>query len=195
MSNNTIKMAIKSMAIDDTNEENNANPIQQMQIQTYDAVKQCGKFGLYGFYGNAPKGSLVIVMQSNGQEECLFGAEDDVNNRPRNLAEGEVIVYNTVTKTYIKLDKNGNIAIDSKNNANLSVKGNVNINVIGNCDIKASNCSINANKIDITGATDITGDVNITGTLKATTIEAGNGIDGVFTTSVTVAKGITTAGT
>ena len=72
---NTVKLAIKAMGIEDTTPTDNGenkNPIQQMQIQTYDAVKQCGKLGHYGYYGNAPKNSLVVVIQANGQEECLY---------------------------------------------------------------------------------------------------------------------------
>lgn len=118
MGKNTVKLALKSMAIEDTqaNEDGtNKNPIPQMQIQTFDAVKQCGKLGHYGFYGNAPAGSLVVVVQANGQEECLYGAEDDVNNRPRGLKEGEVMMYNTLTKSCIHLDAEGNINITVEN--------------------------------------------------------------------------------
>ena len=105
--NNLTRIAIKSMPIPDTEATENGenkNPIPQMQIQSYDAVKNCGKLGHYGYYGNAPTGSLVMVIQANGQEECLFGAEDDVNNRPRGLKEGEIMMYNTLTKNYIFFD-------------------------------------------------------------------------------------------
>jgi phage gp45-like len=197
-SNNLTRMAIKSMPIADTEATENGenkNPIQQMQIQSYDAVKNCGKLGHYGFYGNAPKGSLVVVIQANGQEECLFGAEDDVNNRPRGLAEGEVMVYNTVTKNYLYLDKDGNTRIYAKENMSVNVeKGNVNITIAnGDCHLTAGTTHIKGN-VSIEGETSIQGNLTVSGTMSAEVVEAGNGTDGTFTNSVTVEKGITTAG-
>lgn len=193
---NLTKLAIKSMCVADTeatDEGENKNPIPQMQIQNYDAVKTCGKLGHYGFYGNAPIGSLVMVIQANGQEECLFGAEDDVNNRPRGLSEGEVMMYNTVTKNYIYFDKDGNTKIYAKKDMNLQVSGNVNISVVGNVNLTAQTTTVNGNAV-VNGNTTMNGNLTVSGTMSAGTVEAGNGTDGTFTNSVTVAKGITTSG-
>lgn len=173
MSGNTVKLAIKSMGIEDstpTDNGENKNPIQQMQIQTYDAVKQCGKLGHYGFYGNAPVGSLVVAIQANGQEECLYGAEDDVNNRPRGLKEGEVMMYNTVTKNYIYLDAEGNCNVYAKKDMQLQVEGSVSIN--------CPNITINGN-------------LNVTGTVSAGVVSAGNGATGTGDV-VTYENGIVT---
>lgn len=175
-SDNLTRMAIKSLCIEDTEATENGqnkNPIQQMQTQSYDAVKQCGKLGHYGYYGNAPRGSLVVILQTNGQEECLFGAEDDVNNRPRGLAEGEVMMYNTITKNAIYMKEDGNTEIYTQNdlvanitnhsvihihgnsivkvegNSNIDVKGDTNINVKGNADIKTDNADIKSSDITI----------------------------------------------
>lgn len=173
-SGNTVKMAIKSMGIDDstpTENGENKNPIQQMQIQTYDAVKQCGKLGHYGFYGNAPRGSLVIAIQANGQEECLYGAEDDVNNRPRGLKEGEVMMYNTITKSYIYLDAEGNCKVYSKKDMQMQVEGTVNITVTGNANVTCPNTTVKGNLT-------VDGDLTVTGTASAGVVSAGNGATG-----------------
>lgn len=167
---NIIKNAIKTLGIEDTNE----NVVQQMQVQMYDALKTCGKLGQYGLYSNSPKNSLVIVMQINGQEEVLFGIEDDVNNRPRGLKEGEVMIYNTLTKNYIYLKEDGSTEAFTKTNLELKVTGTV---------------YLKATKTIITGDVDINGNLNVSGAVKA-----GNGVSGTFTNSVTSTNGIVTAG-
>lgn len=168
-SDNLTRMAIKSLCIGDTEATENGenkNPIPQMQTQSYDAVKQCGKLGHYGYYGNAPRGSLVVIMQANGQEECLFGAEDDVNNRPRGLAEGEVMMYNTITKNAIYMKEDGNTEIYTQNdlvanitnhsvihihgNSTIKVEGNSDIGIHGNAtvDVKG-NAEVKTDKADV----------------------------------------------
>jgi len=114
-SKNLIRNAIKTLCIVDDNVN------QLMQVSSFGEVKTVGKIGMYGLYANAPKGSLVTVMQINGQEECLGGFEDDVNNRPRGLKEGEVMVYNSLTKSYIYLNKENDVNIFA-NNGNVNVK-------------------------------------------------------------------------
>ena len=137
------------------------------QTQSYDAVKQCGKLGHYGYYGNAPKGSLVVIMQANGQEECLFGAEDDVNNRPRGLAEVEVMMYNTITKNAIYMKEDGNTEIYTQNDlvANITnhsiihIHGNSHVNIEGNNKIEVkgnSDIGIHGNaKVDVKGNAEV----------------------------------------
>lgn len=196
MSSNTVKLAIKSMVIEDTQATENGenkNPIPQLQVQTYEAVKQCGKLGHYGFYGNAPMGSLVVVIQANGQEECLYGAEDDVNNRPRGLKEGEVMMYNTLTQSYIYLDKEGACKVYAKKDMNIGVaEGNVNITVAnGDCHLTAGTTHIRGN-VSIEGETSVNGNLTVSGTMSAGVVEAGNGADLSASETVTATKGIVT---
>lgn len=160
-SDNLTRMAIKSLCIEDTEATENGenkNPIPQMQTQSYDAVKQCGKLGHYGYYGNAPRGSLVVILQANGQEECLFGAEDDVNNRPRGLAEGEVMMYNTITKNAIYMKTDGNTEVYTQNNLAMNITKDNIINILGNSHVNIEG----NNKLDINGNSDI----NIQGNAK-----------------------------
>lgn len=164
---NQIKTAIK------TKTSNDDNTLQKLQVQLFDAVKSISKLGVYGLYTNAPKGSFVVVIQSNGQEEVLFGIEDDVNNRPRGLKEGEVMLYNTLTQNYLYMDAEGNTKVYVKKDFNLTADGEVNIT--------ATKATFNC-------------DVTINGTLRATVIEADNGSSGTYTNSVTATKGIVTAG-
>lgn len=176
---NITKSAIKTLAITDTED----NVIQQMQIKMYDAIKNCGKLGQYGLYGNAPKNSLVIVMQINGQEEVLYGIEDDVNNRPRGIKEGEVMLFNTLTKNYIYLKEDGDTDIYAKQNININVNGDVVIN--------AQNVIVNGTA-SINGDANVSGNLAVGGTMSAGVVEAGNGADLSASDTVTSVKGIVT---
>jgi len=183
--NNIIKSGIKTLSIEDTGKGNDeeSNVIQQLQVKLYDAIKNCGKLGQYGLYSNSPTGSLVILMQVNGQEEVLFGIEDDVNNRPRNLKEGEVMIYNTLTKNYIFLSADGKTEVFTKTNLDLKVTGVVNLT--------ASSVVLNA-PTQITGG--LTVDEITAGTITTDDCVVNNGATGTFTQSVTANKGIVESG-
>lgn len=184
MSKNIIKSGIKTLAIEDTGKGNDdeSNVIQQLQVKLYDAIKNCGKLGQYGLYSNAPTGSFVIIMQVNGQEEYLFGIEDDVNNRPRNLKEGEVMLYNTLTKNYFYFSADGKTQVYTKTDFNMKVEGNANIS---------------AKTTTINSPTKIVGGLTVD-TIKANSIvtddmAVNNGASGTF--DITEAtKGIVTGG-
>lgn len=171
MTNNVTKSAIKTLNIADTD----TNVIPQMQVSMYGASKTIGRLGQYGVYGNAPSNSLVTVLQINGQEECLYGIEDDVNNRPRGLKDGEIMLYNTITKNYVFLKEDGSTEIFANTNLELKITGTV---------------YLQAEKTIINGDVDINGNVNVVGTLRGDVIEAGNGADISASDTVTSIKGI-----
>ena len=83
------------------------------------------------------------------------------------------MLFNTVTKNYVYLKEDGSTEIFTKTNLELKVTGNVYLNA---------------------PATFVEGNVTVNGTLKAKEVIAENGTDGTFANSVTVAKGIVTAG-
>lgn len=182
---NIIKSGIKTLAIEDTGKGNDeeSNVIQQLQVKLYDAIKKCGKLGQYGLYSNAPSGSFVIIMQVNGQEEVLFGIEDDVNNRPRNLKEGEVMLYNTLTKNYIYFSADGKTQAYAKTDLDIKVEGVTNIT---------------ASQVVLNSPTKIVGGLTVD-TITAESIATGScevddGATGTFANSVTSKKGIVTSG-
>ena len=164
------------------NADGEENAIHTLQVKLYEAIKNCGKLGQYGLYANAPIGSFVICLQVNGQEEYLVGMEDDVNNRPRGLQEGEVMVYNTLTKNYVYFKADGSTDVYTKTDLNMKVTGTVNLT---------------ATQVNINSATNITGGLTVD-TIKAGSIETddcvvNNGATGSF--DITEAtKGIVTGG-
>ena len=176
---NVTKYGIKTLAIQDVED----NVIQQMQINSYGDIKNCGRLGQYGLYGNAPKNSFVVVMQINGQEENLFGIEDDVNNRPRGLKEGEVMIFNTLTKNYIYLKEDSNTEFYAKKDMNIKAVGTVNVT---------------AETVILNSPTQIKGGLTVDSitaeSISTQTMEVGNGARGTFKNSVNSEKGIVTDG-
>ncbi len=132
---NLIKKAIITLILEDT-----AN-VQKSQVQFYDNVRDVEIISPYGIYGVAPLGSQVVLFQVNGQEENLVGIADDVNNRPKNLKEGELILKNIKTNTAIYFKQDGSLEV--------TTNGNLNITVDGDADITADNVDVNALQVDI----------------------------------------------
>lgn len=76
----------------------------------------------YGINANAPKDTLVLVMNVQAQEENLVGIAYAQKERFKNLKVGEVTVGSPKTGSYVKFLENGDIEIFSNNNINLTGK-------------------------------------------------------------------------
>lgn len=94
--------------------------------------------GNYGFYSYAPTNSWVFVT-CDESDNTFYGIADDVDNRPENLAEGDVVMFNTVTKDFIHI-------------ANTPAGKSINVSTSGILNVKA------AQAINVTS----TGPVNVT---------------------------------
>lgn len=86
----------------------------------------------YGLYGVAPVGSNVLMFNVFGQEENTAGIPFDIENRFKDKKDGDVIVGNPFTKSFIKISMNGDIEIEGTANINITSANEVNIN--GNSD-------------------------------------------------------------
>ena len=88
----------------------------------------------YGLCSLEPAGTFVLLLS---QDSVKFGIPAAMQNRFKNLAQGEVVLYNAVTKDYVYL----------KNDGTIEIKGNPNI--IGD--------------LTVTGDLKVTGDAVISG--------------------------------
>src|SRR5690349_2108707 len=82
----------------------------------------------YGLFAQAPVNSLALVFSIQGNEENLAGIVYAYRDRFKNLKEGEVLLGNILTGSFIKFDKDGNIEINSKKDVNVTITGNAIIN-------------------------------------------------------------------
>ena len=124
----------------------------------------------YGLCANPPKDSLVLMWSILGAEENRAGMANYPQRRFKDLKEGEVVLYNYLTGSYIKFDKDGNIVINStkehnsnteedqnvtiKKDLNVDIYGDVNIHVRGDVNIQVDgdtegNLSINGGGLNI----------------------------------------------
>lgn len=115
----------------------------------------------YGLASNLPKDCQVILFSVNGDAGNLAGIGNVREKRFKNLKEGEVIVGNPITGTYVKFDKDGNVEIESKKNVTITaatqvkVKCDTMVAECTTCTINATTCNINATTTSLgVGATE-----------------------------------------
>lgn len=84
----------------------------------------------YGLSALEPDGSFVLVVNSQGQEAVKFGIPSAMQDRLKNLKQGEVAIYNSITQTYVMLLEDGTFEIncDGLITGNLEINGDVTIN-------------------------------------------------------------------
>ena len=67
----------------------------------------------------------------NGQEENKVGIGNTPQIRFKDLKEGEVVVGNPLTRSFIKFKENGDVQIDVQGSVDVNVTGDYNVNVDG----------------------------------------------------------------
>jgi len=102
----------------------------------------------YGLCNNPPDNSLAIALNINGIAANTVAMIDDPKNRKKNLAKGEVVLYNYLTESYIYLKEDGTIEISGEQSS-ISVNPDGTIEVTGTTTIN--------------GSTTINGDLTVTG--------------------------------
>ena len=72
----------------------------------------------------------MLVINSQGQEAVKFGIPSAMQDRLKNLKQGEVAIYNSITQTYVMLLEDGTFEIncDGLITGNLEINGDVTIN-------------------------------------------------------------------
>lgn len=151
--NNIVKRAYVSRSLTDDKDSNVAQ------------VSYLGKTGLseilspYGLDVRLPEDIQVLLFAVQGQENNRIAIGYSQEDRFKNLEEGEVVVGNPKTKSFVKFDKDGNINIESKAKIVINGASDVDITNVGKLTINSTG------DIDITtsGKVDLkaTGDVDV----------------------------------
>ena len=124
-----IKIALTTGVMDDTKQF----PFMQAQFMT--KINDIWFMTPYGFYSSPPVGSLGIVFNIQAQEQNRVGIFNDYDRRNKNLKEGELELFNTLTKTRITLKANGDLDIFVNNNEIINIVGNNTIVIGGNRNV------------------------------------------------------------
>jgi phage gp45-like len=135
-----IKQAIISLINDDSSAYPNAQATYNGKATKYTRLSP------YGLDTNPPNGSWILLINSQAQESNKFGIASDFLNRKKNLIEGEVVLHNTQTQSFVYLKSNGDIEINS-----------------------TGDISMTGTNVNITGDVVVTGDIDATGTITGTT--------------------------
>jgi phage gp45-like len=163
--NKTIKNIVKRAYISNTATDDKNYHIVQISYLSPTKTVNAELLNPYGVYTNPPQGLQVLSFSVQGHEEnkiCMAYSQSD---RFKNLAEGEILLGNTKTQSYVKFDKDGNIIIDSKakitingaqditidSKAKINVTSSEEINVSTDQDVnlKANTVNVDANKVDL----------------------------------------------
>ncbi len=107
-------------------------------------VSYFGKTGIsevvspYGLSVRLPTGIQVLLFSVQSQENNRAAIGYSQKDRFKDLEEGEVVIGNPLTRSFIKFAKDGSITIDSKAKINITSADNVIIDVTGTVDLKAT---------------------------------------------------------
>ncbi len=128
----------------------------------------------YGHHAVAPKGSIVSVWSSMGDEDSLMGLAYKHDIRPDNLKEGEVVQGNFYRDSYIKWNDDGS--------ATLKIKG-VDVAVFESDKVTINVPVVMKDTLDVQGATSLTNTVtsngkDISDTHKHSGVQTGGGVSG-----------------
>lgn len=128
----------------------------------------------YGLSVRLPRDIQVLLFAIQAQENnrlCMGYSQTD---RFKNLEEGEVVIGNPLTKSFVKFDKDGNIDIESKakivinstSDVEITNSGKLTVNSTGNVIISTNaDVALNCTNIDIVASGDVslkaTGSVDV----------------------------------
>ena len=107
------------------------------------------RLGTYGICSNPPLNSHIVLISSQGQESIKFGIINDFKNRMKSLKEGEVVIMNTITNTYIYLLTDGSIEISGTTN----IIGD--LNITGDLDVSGDITTNDITADNVTASTDV----------------------------------------
>ena len=100
----------------------------------------------YGFHALAPRGTLSLVFAVGGDTGALVHIPGSPRERIK-LSQGEVVVFNPLTKAHVVFREDGDIHIDSPDQVSITAPNGL---------------TINAN-VQINGTLDVSGDIEVTG--------------------------------
>lgn len=190
---NLIRLAIITVISDD----NKDFPSHQITYQG--KVSEGISWYPWGIHANPGKSALALMFAIGGNSENKFFLPGSPKERlddllPTPLSEGEVLIYNPLTKTYVHFLENGDIDIDSQKDVNIRVAGNLTADVEGNviADIEGNVVAdIEGNtELDVAGNIDVDSAGTITMTAPDIDFVGDVDIQGKFTTTGDVDLGI-----
>lgn len=106
----------------------------------------------YGMYANADtQNSVAVLFSVDGNDDNRAAIPSNPQNRPTDLAEGEVAIYHPNSGACIKLRASGDIEITTEGNIaatcadlNATASGDANVTSTGDTNVTAANVNVDA---------------------------------------------------
>lgn len=134
---------------------------RRAMISALGKTQKCQAFSPYGLCSNPPDESMAVLLNMQGIASNTVALIDDPKNRKKNLAKGEVALYNYVTGSFLYLRADGAIVGEITGGSKIEILPD------GNTNISATTAlSFEAPTINFTGAAEINmtaPTINITG--------------------------------
>lgn len=155
----SLRKAIVSLLGDDS------GPYPKVQVEYNAIATEAYRFSPYGLTSQPPLDSLGILMAPDCRPDDPVVMCDDPVNREKDLAEGEVVLRNSLTRSRIKLDAQSNIR------ATVESDGSMILDVLGGGVQVTSNgaVEVQAPSVNVTGDVVVTGNMTVSGTITGTT--------------------------
>jgi len=116
------------------------------QITYNGATGNAMRFSPFGLYAQPKEGSLGLVLAPHGRIDQAAALFMEVNERFKDLQQGEVLVGNADTKAFIKFKEDGSIEVDTDQKVTIRA----------------------ASGVEVTGDLTVAGNVDVTGEVAAT---------------------------
>lgn len=117
---------------------NDSGNYQTAQVSYFGKVSDIEVINPYGISSSPPIDSLVLMFNVMGQEENKAGIINAQPQRFKNLKEGEVVVGNYLTGSYVKFLQNGGIEVFTEGNATVTASNAIidaNVTILGDCEV------------------------------------------------------------
>ena len=176
---NRQKVDTKAMSGTSTDD---SGDFRQGEFTALGTTQKCQILSPYGLCTNPPDESLALAFNIQGIAANKIVIVDDPKNRKRDLAKGEVALYNYATRSLIYLKEDGGIDIEIEQGSTVQIlpDGTIDLDNASGSVVTLSPSGVittNAVTTNITSssainltapAINIKGDVNVTGVLAAT---------------------------
>jgi phage gp45-like len=150
---NIIKRSVQTATADDSKDR------QTLKVKFLGQIRDIKQVTPYGLYSSSPVGSEFIVLSARNNPDDLNGMGNDYKNRIKDLKQGEVALYNTITKALVHFKDDGSMYLYSRQGVKVETTGDI--------DLTGAN-------INITGVLNINGVPYLTHTHSGVTVGAGS---------------------
>jgi len=127
------------------------------QLSYMDQVREWPHHTPYGFFSMPPIKSTWCIFPFRDNDNDMFGFGQDYVNRPKDLKEGDVCIFNTISKIKFVFKTDGSVDAYAPENINYNCK---NFNITATESVK-----INAPDFIVNGDTTMNGNLTVIGTI------------------------------